>query len=95
VNAVAITLPGDLDSRRLNAWMGELLQTKGPDIYRMKGVLSVRGDSKRFVFQGVHMLFDGQPGKPWGSEPRTNRLVFIGRKLDRAELEAGFRRCLA
>ncbi|MDB5309622.1 MAG: cobalamin biosynthesis protein CobW [Gemmataceae bacterium] len=95
VNAVAITLAGDLDSRRLNAWMGELLQTKGPDIYRMKGVLSVRGDSKRFVFQGVHMLFDGQPGRPWGSEQRTNKLVFIGRKLDRAELEAGFRRCLA
>jgi G3E family GTPase len=94
VNSVAITLPGDLDPKRLNAWMGELLQTRGPDIYRMKGVLSIRNESRRFVFQGVHMLFDGQPGKPWGPEPRTNKLVFIGRKLDRAELEAGFRRCL-
>jgi G3E family GTPase len=94
VNAVAITLAGDLDEKRLNAWLGELLQTKGPDIYRMKGILSIRGNSKRFVFQGVHMLFDGQPGKPWGTERRTNKLVFIGRKLDRAELEAGFRRCV-
>jgi G3E family GTPase len=94
VNAVAITLPGDLDAKRLNAWMGELLQARGPDIYRMKGVLSIRNDPKRFVFQGVHMLFDGQPGRPWGTEPRTNKLVFIGRKLDRAELEGGFRRCL-
>ncbi len=94
VNAVAITLAGDLDEKRLNAWLGELLQTKGPDIYRMKGILSIRGNSKRFVFQGVHMLFDGQPGKPWGTERRTNKLVFIGRKLDRADLEAGFRRCV-
>jgi G3E family GTPase len=95
VNSVGITIPGDLEVKRLNAWMSELLQTKGPDIYRMKGVLSIRNDPKRFVFQGVHMLFDGQPGKPWGSEPRTNKLVFIGRQLDRVQLEAGFRRCLA
>ena len=95
VNSVGITIPGDLDAKRLNEWMGELLQTRGPDIYRMKGVLSIKNDPRRFVFQGVHMLFDGQPGKPWGSDPRGNKLVFIGRKLDRAELEAGFRRCLA
>ena len=95
VNAVGITIPGDLNSKRLNAWIGELLQTRGPDIYRMKGVLSLKGDPKQFVFQGVHMLIDGRPGRPWGTDPRTNKLVFIGRKLDRAELEAGFRRCLA
>jgi G3E family GTPase len=95
VNSVGITIPGDLNAKKLNEWMGELLQTRGPDIYRMKGVLSIRNEPKRFVFQGVHMLFDGRPGKPWGSEQRANKLVFIGRKLDRAELEAGFRRCLA
>jgi G3E family GTPase len=94
VNAVGITLPGDLSAKKLNEWVNQLLQTRGPDIYRMKGVLSIKGDPKRFVFQGVHMLFDGQPGRPWGSDPRTNKLVFIGRRLDRSELEAGFRRCL-
>jgi G3E family GTPase len=94
VNAVALTIPGDLDMKRLNAWMGEFLQTRGPDVYRMKGVLSIRGDARRFVFQGVHMLFDGQPGAAWGSARRENKLVFIGRQLDRTELEAGFRRCL-
>ena len=95
VNSVAITVPGDLLAKRLNAWMSDLLQTRGPDIFRMKGVLSIKGDAKRFVFQGVHMLFDGQPGRPWGSDPRTNKLVFIGKDLNRAELEAGFRQCLA
>jgi len=95
VNSVAITMPGDLHAKKLNAWMNELLQVKGPDIYRMKGVLSIKGDMKRFVFQGVHMLFDGQPGKPWGSDPRTNKLIFIGKDLNKAELEEGFKRCLA
>jgi G3E family GTPase len=68
---------------------------KGADIFRMKGVLSIKNDSKRFVFQGVHMLFDGEPGKPWGTEARTNKIVFIGRNLDRAALEAGFKKCIA
>ncbi len=61
---------------------------------RMKGVLSIAGQDQRFVFQGVHMLFDGRPDRPWGREPRTNDRVFIGRHLDRAALEEGFRRCL-
>jgi G3E family GTPase len=56
--------------------------------------VSIKGEAERFVFQAVHMLFDGRPAKPWGSEPRNNKLVFIGRNLDRDELEAGFRRCL-
>ena len=68
----------------------------GPDIFRMKGVLSIKGDDRRFVFQGVHMLFDGRPDRPWGKkEARHNSLIFIGRKLDRGKLEAGFKACLA
>ncbi len=94
VTSVGINLPGDLDPKRLNAWIGELLQTQGPDIFRMKGILSIAGDPRRFVFQGVHMVFDGRPDRPWGDEPRHNALVFIGRNLDRAALEAGFRSCL-
>jgi G3E family GTPase len=94
VTSVGINLPGDLDPKRLNAWIGELLQTQGPDIFRMKGILSLAGDPRRFVFQGVHMVFDGRPDRPWGAEPRHNALVFIGRHLDRAALEAGFRSCL-
>ena len=68
----------------------------GQDIFRMKGVLSIKGDERRFVFQGVHMLFDGRPDRPWAKkEPRHNSLIFIGRKLDRTKLEAGFKACLA
>ena len=60
----------------------------------MKGVLSLKGEAERLVFQGVHMQLDTNPGKPWGDEPRGNKLVFIGRHLDRAKLNEGFRSCL-
>ncbi len=95
VTSVGITTSGDLDVKKLNRWLGELLSTKGPDIFRMKGVLSIEGQDQRFVFQGVHMLFDGRPDRPWGSEPRHNSLIFIGRNLDRNALNESFRKCLA
>jgi G3E family GTPase len=95
VSSVGITTPGDLDERKLNGWLRDLLMNKGPDIFRMKGVLSIRNDDRRFVFQGVHMLFDGRPDRPWGKETRHNSMIFIGRNLNRAELTEGFRKCLA
>jgi G3E family GTPase len=96
VSSVGITIPGDLSEKKLNAWLRDLLMNHGPDIFRMKGVLSIKGDDRRFVFQGVHMLFDGRPDRPWSkAEQRHNSLIFIGRKLDRAKLEAGFKACLA
>jgi G3E family GTPase len=60
----------------------------------MKGVLSIHGSPNRFIFQGVHMLFDGRPDRAWGEEPRHNSLIFIGRNLDRQALQEGFRQCL-
>jgi G3E family GTPase len=95
VSSVGITTPGDLDGEKFNKWMSELLMTRGPDLFRMKGILSVKGMKERFVFQGVHMLFDGRADRPWGDQPRTNKLIFIGRHLDRAALNEGFRACLA
>ena len=95
VRSVALELDGALDGSALNAWLSRLLQTRGPDIFRMKGILAIKGEDRRFVFQGVHMLFDGQPGDPWGDRRRSSRLVFIGRDLDEAELERGLRACLA
>ncbi|MBK8857498.1 MAG: GTP-binding protein [Opitutaceae bacterium] len=95
VTSVGITLPGDLDGKRLNDWISELLRVKGGDIYRMKGVLAVKGTNKRLVFQGVHMLFDAKFDREWGAEPRHNTLVFIGKNLDRPALTEAFKACLA
>ena len=96
VSSVGITIPGDLSEKKLNAWLRDLLMNHGPDIFRMKGVLSIKGEDRRFIFQGVHMLFDGRPDRPWGKkETRHNSLIFIGRNLDRGKLEGGFKACLA
>ena len=94
VTSVGIQVPGDLDAGRINRWLGRLLREQGQDIFRMKGVLSIADNPHRFVFQGVHMLFDGRPDRPWADEPRTNKLIFIGRNLDRAALNANIRQGL-
>jgi G3E family GTPase len=94
VGSIAIERDGDVDSDRLKAWLSKLLRERGVDIFRMKGFISLAGESDRFVFQGVHMLFDGQPDQPWGDAPRRNQLVFIGRNLDEQSLQRGFDACL-
>ena len=94
VGSIAIEREGDVDPGRLNAWLGELLSERGVDIFRMKGFISLAGESRRFVFQGVHMLFDGQPDRPWGGAPRRNQLVFIGRNLHEQSMRQGFEACL-
>jgi len=87
---------GELDPGRFEQWITGLLRNRGPDLFRTKGVLALKGCPNRFVFQGVHMLFDGDDGKPWADgEPRGSELVFIGRNLDRAELDAGLSWCSA
>ena len=95
IKSVGIEIEGDLKANKVNEWFADLMATRGPDLYRFKGVLSLKGDPNRFVFQGVHMTLDGTPGSPWGDARRVNKLIFIGKDLDRAALEAGFRKCLA
>ena len=95
VVSVALDLDGDVDINKLNVWITRLLQTQGPDIFRMKGIVAIAGAEERFVFQGVHMLFDGKAGDPWGQAPRSSRLVFIGRNLDEDALNSGLMGCRA
>ena len=95
VGSVALVESGELDLQKLNDWLSYLLQTQGTDIFRMKGILNIAGEDRRFVFQGVHMLFDATRDRPWKkSETRKNELVFIGRNLDRTQLSEDFRACL-
>ncbi|MEM9006002.1 MAG: GTP-binding protein [Cyanobacteria bacterium P01_F01_bin.86] len=96
VYSFAIVEDQPLDGDKLSAWVNDLLQTKGPDIFRMKGILNLAGETNRFVFQGVHMIFDGRSDRPWKpEETRRSELVFIGRNLDETKLRQGFRTCLA
>ena len=95
ITSIGISDPRALDPKKLDEWLGYLLQSQGADIFRMKGVLNIKGEERRYVFHGVHMMFDSRLERPWGATPRQNSLVFIGRKLDRQEIEAGFESCIA
>lgn len=95
VGSIAIVESGELDEEKLNNWISNLLRTQGTDIFRMKGILNIAGEDQRFVFQGVHMIFEGKPDRKWKpNETRKNELVFIGRNLDEAQLKEEFRQCL-
>jgi G3E family GTPase len=95
IETVAISTAGDLDGLKLSHWFRELLAEYGERIMRMKGILNLRKDPDQFVFQGVHMLFEGRPGRAWAeNEEHLNRLVFIGRDLDKEKITQGFLNCI-
>lgn len=96
ITSVGLQENAPLCREKVNAWLGQLLRERGVDIFRMKGIVQLADIDRRFVFQGVHMLLDGTLDRKWRpDETRMTQLVFIGRNLDRAELTAGFRGCLA
>jgi G3E family GTPase len=95
VSSVGISRPGMLDLQRTNAFIGTLLREQGTDIFRSKGILSIHGKAEKFVYQGVHMLFSMQPLGVWQpGEQRASKLIFIGRNLNRAELERSIDACM-
>jgi G3E family GTPase len=77
-------------------WVQDLVQKEGPSILRSKGILSFKDDNERFVFQGVHMILDGDHQRPWkDGEERLSRIVFIGRNLPEEKIRQGFESCVA
>ena len=99
VTSTSSRFEGELNVNKLQNWIGDLMRTKGEDLFRYKGVLAVKGMDEKFVFQGVHMLFGGSFSPEVGlwkeDEKRECRFVFIGRDLDHEALESGLMECLA
>ncbi|MFP7492454.1 GTP-binding protein [Terribacillus saccharophilus] len=95
IQAIVLKDERQIDPERLDRWFSYLVQIKGESLFRYKGILHVRGQSRRVLFQGVHMLFASTADREWKrGENKQNELVFIGRDLDEAELESGFAYCL-
>lgn len=95
VSSVSILEEGPIDFGLFQEWIGELIQTKGTDLYRMKGVLHARFATQKYVYHAVHMIFNGE-FEDWDEEETVgNKLVFIGKDLDAPGLRAGFAACLA
>jgi G3E family GTPase len=96
MQSVGLTIEGDLDPEKFVPWLNELIQTEGASILRSKGIVAFKDEPKRFVFQGVHMILNGDLQSEWRpGEKRTSRIVFIGRNLKREEIERGFFACAA
>ncbi len=96
VRSISFEVETPLDPERFNAWIGVLLAERGADLLRTKGILSYAGENRRFAFQAVHMIADGDFIGPWKpGETRSSRIVFIGRNLNRPQLRRGFESCQA
>jgi G3E family GTPase len=96
VKSISLTLHRPMDRRKVARWLTALCKNRGQDILRAKGIIDVKDNNRRLVFQAVHMILEGDLQREWlPDEARYSRLVFIGRNLDRAELHAGFESCAA
>ncbi len=96
LNSISLSLDKPLDPEKFNAWIGHILQTQGQNLLRTKGILAYKNEDRRFAFQAVHMIADGDFVAAWkAGEPRVSRLVFIGRELNRPQLRRGFESCAA
>jgi len=88
-------LKGEVDLDKCQAWVSDILQNKGTDIFRMKGVIAIANANQKFVYQAVHMIFNGNFEDEWAEgEPRESKLVFIGKNLEPAKLREAFTACL-
>ena len=95
ISSVGMMFDGPVNKFKLDMLLRKYVGEKGNDLYRYKGVLNIKGSDNRYIFQGIHMLFSSTPAVPWGkSEKRTNKLCFIGKNLNREEIEKDVKDCL-
>jgi G3E family GTPase len=96
IMSVSLKLEKPIDRRKIARWLTRLTKERGPDILRAKGIIDVKDNPRRLVFQAVHMILEGDLQREWRpNEKRYSRMVFIGRNLDPVELRAGFEACIA
>jgi len=96
IGTVALQSKQPMDQDKVQAWLMSLVETRGADILRLKGIIDIADEPRRLVVQGVHMQLEGDLQRPWADgEPRSSRLVLIGRGLDASELQRGLDACSA
>ena len=84
------------DPAKLEDFLGAIVNIYGPKMLRYKGVLDMKGTSRKVIFQGVHQLMGSDLGPAWKpEEPRVSKMVFIGIDLPQDILTQGLEQCLA
>ena len=96
IKGISLRLDRPVDGIKVTRWLNDLLALQGPNILRAKGILDVKGEDRRLVFQAVHMILEGDFQRDWtDKDQRYSRMVFIGRDLNEGQLKAGFEACAA
>ena len=94
-HAASLRSSKPLDPTKFMPWLQQLVAEDGMNILRSKGILAFQGDDDRYVFQGVHMMLEGDHQRKWkDDEARVSRLVFIGRELPEQKIRDGFAKCI-
>ena len=97
MQSVAVRLEGDVDPDKFMPWINQLTQEQGPNILRCKGIVAMKDEPKRFVFQGVHMMLDGEPQREWRPDEkrRVEGRVHRPRSRRKTTIRTGFLACAA
>ena len=87
IGAVCLFLDEKLDWMAFGVWCTMLLQARGQDVLRVKGLLNV-GAGGPLLLNGVqHAVHPPEHLETWPDDDRRSRLVFIGRGFTGEELE--------
>ncbi len=95
VDSVSLLFDRPFDRERLGGYLARWVEASGDDIFRLKGIVAIAGDDRRHVLQGVHRVLEFRPAESWGRTPPSSKVVVIGRRLDRKDLQSGLAACLA
>ena len=94
ITSISLNFPGTIDPEQFNHWLRMLLIIEGMDVFRAKGILNVKNSDNRYIFQSVYMLFEGRFEDPWDNRTKENKMVFIGRNLNKQSLKKGAQSCI-
>jgi len=95
IETLSFSIPGEFEPEKFRAWMEGFIRNYAGDLFRSKGIASLRGVPERMVFQEVHGIFRLTLGQPWNDAERLTQAVFIGSNLQKDEIQSGLEACRA
>jgi G3E family GTPase len=87
VRAVCLILDRPLDWTAFGIWLTMLLQARGEDVLRVKGLLNVGAEGPLLINGVQHVVHPPEHLAAWPDDDHRSRVVFIGRGFAREDLE--------
>ncbi|MBJ7221772.1 MULTISPECIES: GTPase [unclassified Brenneria] len=96
IQSIVIYFDAPLELAAVSDLMEGFLVNYADNLLRYKGILAIKDDARRLLFQGVQRLYSADWDREWrDDEARQSVLVFIGRELPEQEIRDGFARLTA